>query len=949
MADDMDIIVPIRCPNCDGLNPPDSKRCQFCGQSLVGAKPTAIAPPSGELRSPAAPPTPPTPDFLSRPADARPAAGPIASPFAAAPPPPQQRVEPIPQPQPAPPASPAARGGGALASRLGGQAPAPANDALGGLDNLRSGIAGFSAADLPQTGELNGYVVPPQPVASPFRREEEETRHRDSESAVDWLASLRASSSLPEEAEQAGEAGDSWLNRVRGADSYNPPPTGRSLSQPLDVARPTSAPLNPPPNQLAEVQHGVVEQPNSSQSLPDWFRSLRGEETEPPAPTADSIPPWLAEQPAPAASNLPAWLSGEDESATSAAPAPTRADSDLPPWLQEEATSQPPAAASNLPSWLSGEEVDTAPAPTSNRPAWLSGATPETTTSSSPTWASSPPPAPTPPAHDSNPGLLGEVDAPWLQQLAAQPLPTPPAATQPQRNAADFFPASVPANQADEMAEENDEMPPWLLAEEQDEAATATSQSFVQAEPDPEGDTDEVEEQAVAEPTAGRKKATGLINEEDLPAWLRAQVAEQEQGQVRLPRSASRANTTAPRPEQGEGSGYVPNWLRNLGTSDEDATAAANAATAASDLTATLAPAIPKISRTMTIRSPRTGAAEAFAALVSSPSSATLTSSVLRHEPRGAAGAMRYLTADRLIYLLTLAVIITAYVLGQSSSGGPLGNIAKPNIAPAVSSFYSTIENLPADAPVLVAFDWDADRQAELQPLSYAVLRHLFDRQRRVTTVSLLPAGAAFAQQELQRASKDYNASQQNTGKKIEYLNLGYLPGNEIGLRGLATGPLANALTGRADFQGNPLTGSAALRGVSRLSDYRLIVLLEGDEGLARQWAEQLNAARLQTQQVANASGVNQATQVVIGYSQAAQATVNLYLNGSRPLFSGNIAGLLGTDQYALALNQAGKALDSQLGREQRSNVLSFALILIVLLIIIGNIVLISRWASNRR
>lgn len=806
---------------------------------------------------------------------------------------------------------------------------------------------------MPQTGELNGYVVPPQPVASPFRREEEENRHRDSESSVDWLASLRASSSLTEEAEQASEASDNWLNRVRGADSYNPPPTGRSLSQPLDAIRPTATSLNAPPSQPAEAQHGVVEQPNSGQSLPDWFRSLRGEETERPAPTIDSIPPWLAEQPVPAASNLPAWLSGEDAPATIAAPAPTRADSDLPPWLQEEAASQPPAAASNLPSWLSGEDVDTAPEPSSNLPSWLSGTTPETTTSS-PTWASSPPPAPTP-AHDSNPGLLGEVDAPWLQQLAAQPLPTPPPiATQPQRTAADFFPASVSTNQPDEMAEENDEMPPWLLAEEQDEAATPTSQSFVQAEPDLDGDTDEGEEQAVAEPTAGRKKATGLINEEDLPAWLRAQVAEQEQGQVRLPRSASRANTAANlRPEQGEGSGYVPNWLRNLGTSDEDATAAANAATAAataaSDLTATLAPAMPKISRTMTIRSPRTGAAEAFAALVSSPSSATLTSSVLRHEPRKAAGAMRYLTADRLIYLLTLAVIIAAYVLGQSSSGGPLGNIAKPNIAPAVSSFYSTIENLPADAPVLVAFDWDADRQAELQPLSYAVLRHLFDRQRRVTTISLLPAGAAFAQQELQRAGKDYDASQQNTGKKIEYLNLGYLPGNEIGLRGLATGPLANALTGRADFQGNPLTGNAALRGVNRLSDYRLIVLLEGDEGLARQWAEQLNAARLQTQQLANASGVNQATQVVIGYSQAAQATVNLYLNGSRPLFNGNIAGLLGTDQYALALNQAGKALDSQLGREQRSNVLSFALILIVLLIIIGNIVLISRWASNRR
>src|SRR5690349_5508104 len=110
MADDYreeEIIVPIRCPNCGGLNPPENKVCQLCGYKLTGAAPAtppglAAQPSTGPFDTPSASTPAPTPPV-------RPSESPAPT-FA------QPDSSLRTQPTPPPPAS-ASRGGSALSAR----------------------------------------------------------------------------------------------------------------------------------------------------------------------------------------------------------------------------------------------------------------------------------------------------------------------------------------------------------------------------------------------------------------------------------------------------------------------------------------------------------------------------------------------------------------------------------------------------------------------------------------------------------------------------------------------------------------------------------------------------------------------------------------------------------------------------------------------------------------
>src|SRR5689334_16965910 len=129
MADDYreeEIIVPLRCPNCGGLNPPENKVCQLCGYRLAGAKPAS--PPGVQLDDntgplDAATVSPPAPPASSEPAAPAPPA---------APPPSRTPSAPL----------TSGRGGAGLAARLGGggavQSPA---DWLGDLRRTMGGEA----------------------------------------------------------------------------------------------------------------------------------------------------------------------------------------------------------------------------------------------------------------------------------------------------------------------------------------------------------------------------------------------------------------------------------------------------------------------------------------------------------------------------------------------------------------------------------------------------------------------------------------------------------------------------------------------------------------------------------------------------------------------------------------------------------------------------------------
>ncbi len=912
MADDYreeEIIVPLRCPNCGGLNPPENKVCQLCGFRLTGATP--VSPPGVDVvRSGDPSASPPAPSPVTNIAPAAPSIAPASAPPT--------------------PNSPAGRGS-SLAARLGGAgsaAPPPAE----WLGDLRRNIGGDAPAvnDQPlpppppptiaaypspaarsagggfsvsQPDDQVGYVAPPTPSTSPYRRED---LPRPNSEPVDWLASLRASSSLSPEAEQDA-------------------PDEEEESPPVAV--------------------------------PDWLHRMRAESAASAAVTAgeddvNDAPPWLTDEVA------------EDTGPLDRADSVGKPVPDLHPWLHEGTvtrgsdgatqTDVPPSAAQaiNLPPWLQQPPEPAPPAPPdfsdlfTNRPAAnvaAAGQAPPSTTTLG-----------------SSGGFLEDSDAPaWLREVAAaQPPPMPQAMTAMASPAAAEAAAATEAGSpeiTESDALDQDDVsaapPAWLsppASDGEDAVETALpdeSEAVSPADEAPDQEQAEVSEATPTTPAASEVVSTtppiATASGEDLPPWLRVVGGESaaSMGDSAMPTpvvaAAATPTTASFFPTGNAEDNTVPDWLRGIGRESQDGSPAS-----AEALTAAVAEPVQHIQRVMTVRSPRPGAAEALAALVAAPSASTRTSPLeLKDERKVSASVMRWLLSERGIYLLTALVMVVVVLADRVGGLQPLA-VTSPAANAQVDSFYKTINNLETQsgAPVLVAYDWDANRQAEMAPLARAITCHLGAINARFATVSLSPTGPAFAQQvALATVDSKTPCTTRRYQYGSDYVNLGYSAGGDFALRSMV-GSIATVFSN--DYvNGNPLFGAGgvpALKGIKSLGDFKLIIVLEGDESTARSWVEQV------------ASQPN-TPPLLLGEPAALDPSLQPYLAVAAPTrFVGKVAGLSDVARYqydltAKGLNMAKTDLSFNL------NALSFAALLIALLIIIGNIVFIARLVNRRK
>ncbi|MBC7224619.1 MAG: hypothetical protein H5T59_10180 [Anaerolineae bacterium] len=188
-----------------------------------------------------------------------------------------------------------------------------------------------------------------------------------------------------------------------------------------------------------------------------------------------------------------------------------------------------------------------------------------------------------------------------------------------------------------------------------------------------------------------------------------------------------------------------------------------------------------------------------------------------------------------LVSLVLLAAVGVPIVWG-SVTGRPLWN-AQPAVPPAVEALYQEVEQVQPGDAVLVGWDVDPSSAGEMLPLAEAVLGHLMQRGARIFVVSQLPAGPPLAQQTLEGMAQTQGTYAYGT----HFLNLGYLPGDELGLRALSgAGGLASL--GQDYVEGKALAEWGVAEGVQGVQDFRLVVLLAEDPGRVRRWIEQVGA-----------------------------------------------------------------------------------------------------------
>jgi hypothetical protein len=175
-----------------------------------------------------------------------------------------------------------------------------------------------------------------------------------------------------------------------------------------------------------------------------------------------------------------------------------------------------------------------------------------------------------------------------------------------------------------------------------------------------------------------------------------------------------------------------------------------------------------------------------------------------------------------------LAIVITVLFMKTQIFPLPVGVPREINGAIQVSQL------IPDGAPVLVAFDYEPARAGEMETVA-APLFNLM-KQPNLTFISTNETGSILAERFISGPLADVDQS------GIQYVNLGYLPGGQMGIRAFAQNPLQ----------------TSQLQGVTSLADFRALIIITDSAESARSWIEQVS------------STTNAIPMVVISSAQAA-------------------------------------------------------------------------------
>jgi hypothetical protein len=253
---------------------------------------------------------------------------------------------------------------------------------------------------------------------------------------------------------------------------------------------------------------------------------------------------------------------------------------------------------------------------------------------------------------------------------------------------------------------------------------------------------------------------------------------------------------------------------------------------------------------------------------------------------------------------LLLAVFIPLFT-GSQSIARP-----QPGLFPEAYEIFNRIEILPADAPVLVAFDLQPALFGETRPAATAVLDHLLDKEARLVLISTQTTGPGLAEYLLRTEEQGVPAIA--TG---EYTNLGYLSGGTAALRTFLSDPRNATLSITA--LGLDPWNDPALETISKVSDFALVVVISGNAEDVRIWVEQ---------------GADELTNGFVAVTSAqANPLLQPYLQSQPQTLKGLVSGLQGAAFYEGLRKQDGDGHGFW-------DAYSFGLGAIVLLILLGGL-----------
>jgi hypothetical protein len=259
----------------------------------------------------------------------------------------------------------------------------------------------------------------------------------------------------------------------------------------------------------------------------------------------------------------------------------------------------------------------------------------------------------------------------------------------------------------------------------------------------------------------------------------------------------------------------------------------------------------------------------------------------------------KFLRIDRRWIFLAIAIaVVVPFFL-------PLG--LPVVVTPPVQRLYDAVEELELGGPpLLLSIDYTPATSPELEPMSTAILRHVFRQDARVIVMTLHPAGYGMAESAILAAAEEEGAEYGE-----DFCFLGFQPGTSAVILGLGVN-ISNVFP--EDAYGTPLTEIPMMEGIRNYDDIPLLISLAG-------WS-------------ASEAWVYYAHQPYgqrVGGGVTAVMATDLYPYLDSGQLVGLLGGMRGAAEYEELIGQHGsgvRGMDSQ----------SVIHLIIIILIILGNL-----------
>ncbi len=220
---------------------------------------------------------------------------------------------------------------------------------------------------------------------------------------------------------------------------------------------------------------------------------------------------------------------------------------------------------------------------------------------------------------------------------------------------------------------------------------------------------------------------------------------------------------------------------------------------------------------------------------------------------------------------------------------------------------FNAIEGLAPNSKVLVSFEYGPSTKPEIHPMSLALLRQLFENGLKVYATALWPDGLFMSADAFGTMESEYDLEY-----GVDYVNLGFRPGNEAVVKGIAA-DIPTLYT--TDTRGIQITAIPMMKGIHDVKDFDFVFSLSAGYPGTKEWVQYA----CDPHNVPMSTGCTsiQVTEV-IPYVEHGQV-------------KGILAGMPGAAEYEKLVNHPGLATGMMAAQ-------SFAHLVIVAFIIFGNI-----------